>query len=135
MFEVIYASLSGNTKQIAEAIAGELGIKAEDVKTKKELQPESAVILGSYCHGGPSRELLRFIEKNDFKGRKVFLFGTSGTGKGDELDGMEKALEGKECRVLAKFCCRGRFLFANREHPNLEELESARRFARHVAQV
>ncbi len=137
MFEVIYASMTGNTKQVAEAIAAELGVKAEDVKTKKELQPDTFVFLGSYCHllGRPSRELLKFIERNDFKGRRLALFGTSASGKGNELDIMEKVLESKGCRVLAKFCCSGRFLFFNRNCPTAIDLDKARRFALRVTKT
>ncbi len=86
MFEVIYYSMTGNTKKIAEAIAAELDVSAEDVKTKGGLAKDSFVFLGSgrYFHL-PGRGLKKFITRNDFDGRKVALFGTSGEGKGHEV--------------------------------------------------
>jgi flavodoxin len=36
MFEVVYYSMTGNTKKVAEAIAIELEVKAESVKVKKD---------------------------------------------------------------------------------------------------
>ena len=47
MFEVVYYSMCGNTKKVAEVIAAELGVKAENVKTKQELDKDSFVFLGS----------------------------------------------------------------------------------------
>ena len=41
MFEVVYYSMTGNTKKVAEAIAAELGVKAENVKAKKKDWPKT----------------------------------------------------------------------------------------------
>jgi flavodoxin len=51
VFEVVYYSLTGNTKKVAEAIASELGVAAEDVKTKDRLAEESVVFLGAGLYG------------------------------------------------------------------------------------
>ena len=51
MFEVVYYSMCGNTKKVAEAIAAELGVKAESVKVERELDKDSFVFLGSGCYG------------------------------------------------------------------------------------
>ena len=47
MFEVIYYSMTGNTKKVAEAIAAELDVSAEDVRTKGRLAKDSFLFLGS----------------------------------------------------------------------------------------
>ncbi len=133
MFEVIYFSRGGNTGMVANAIALELGVKAEDVKTKKELSKDSIVILGSGCYGGkPGEELLEFIQSHDFKGRKVALFGTSASGLGKEVAVMEELLANEGCSVVGKFCCTGKFLLSSWGHPNEKELEKARAFAREM---
>ena len=78
MFEVVYYSMTGNTKKVAEAIAIELRVKAESVKVKEGLTKDPFVFLGSGCHASrPGRKLRKFIARNDFKGRQVALFGTS----------------------------------------------------------
>ena len=134
MFEVVYYSLTGNTKKVADAIAAELGVTAEDVKTKGRLSENSVVFLGAGLYG-PLKGFgfRRFIGRNSFKGRKVALFGTSGGGKGLEVGALEQAVAAKGADVVGRFNCRGRFLFLIRDHPRPRDLEKARRFAREVA--
>jgi flavodoxin len=135
MFEVIYYSMTGNTKKVAEAIATELDVAAENVKTKAKLAEDSFVFLGAGLYG-PLRGwgLKRFIESNDFHGRKVALFGTSGAGQGKELGALEEAVTAEGAEVAGRFFCSGEFLFlVNHRHPNGKDLENARRFAREMA--
>ena len=47
MYEVIYYSMTGNTRKVADAIATELGVAAENVKTKPRLAEDSFVFLGA----------------------------------------------------------------------------------------
>ena len=131
MFEVVYYSWSGNTKKVAEAIAAELGVKAENIKTKKELTRDSCVFLGSgYYGGGPGRKMRKFIAGNDFKGRQVALFGTSGGGEGKEVRVMEQLLKPKGALIRGSFYCEASYFFLfNRGHPSDEEITSARMFA------
>jgi len=135
MFEVIYYSLTGNTRKVAEAIATELGVAAENVKTKDTLAEDSFVFLGAGLYG-PLRGwgLKRFIESNDFHGRKVALFGTSGAGQGKELGALEELVTAKGAEIAGRFFCSGEFLFlVNRKHPNSRDLGNARSFAREMA--
>jgi flavodoxin I len=137
MFEVVYYSLSGNTRKLAEAIAAELAVFAEDVKAKGGLAEDSFVFLGAGKYG-PLRGwgLKRFIERNDFKGRKVALFGTSGDGTGREIEALEELVAARGAEIAGSFFCRGQFLFViNRGHPTSEDLDNARRFAREIAEV
>jgi len=131
MFEVVYCSMTGNTKKVAEAIAAELGVKAESVKAKQELAKDSFVFLGSGCYGyKPGGKLRKFIASNDFKGRQVALFGTSGSGEGTEVKAMKELLKPKGALIRGSFYCQGKswYLFY-RGHPSNEELANAREFA------
>lgn len=133
MFEVIYYSMTGHTKKIAEAIAEELKVAAQDVKRNAEMSKDSLLLLGSGSYGGrPGKELMGFIESNDFKGRKVAIFGTSASPHGEEIQEMEAALKAKGAVIAGKFNCEGRFLFFNLGHPNAKDLENARRFAQEM---
>ena len=135
MFEVIYYSLTGNTKQVADAIAAELGVVAENVKTKDTLAEDSFVFLGAGLYG-PLRGwgFRRFIDGNSFEGRKVALFGTSGEGRGEEAEALKEAVAAKGAEVVGRFFCKGDFLLlVNRNHPTSEDLEDARAFAREAA--
>ena len=132
MFEVVYYSMCGSTKKVAEAIAAELGVKAENVKAKEWLTKGSFVFLGSGCYAGkPGKELQKFIARNDFKGRQVALFGTSAGGGGDEVRVMEELLKLEGALLKGSFYCKGRFFFFfSRGHPSDEELAGAREFAK-----
>ena len=134
MFEVIYYSKLGNTKKVAEAIALELGVTAENVKAKKGLAKDSFVFLGSGCYAGkPGKKLQKFIKSNDFQGRQVALFGTSGGGKGDEVKVIAELLKPAGALMRGSFYCQGGgFLLFIRGHPNSEELANAREFARKI---
>lgn len=135
MLEVIYYSLTGRTKKVAEAIATELGVAAEDVRTKARLADDSFVFLGAGKYG-PLRGwgLKRFIDRNDFQGRKVALFGTSGDGTGREVAALEELVAAKGAETAGRFFCRGEFLFlVNRGRPSSQDLADARRFAREMA--
>lgn len=131
MFEVVYYSMCGSTKKVAEAIAVELGVKAESVKAKGGLTKDSFVFLGSGCYAGrPGRKLRKFIARNDFKGRQIALFGTSGDGEGKEVKAMAELLKPAGALIRGSFYCKGSFFFLfNRGHPTDEELAKAREFA------
>jgi flavodoxin len=135
MFEVVYYSLTGRTKKVADAIATELDVAAENVKTIDKLAEDSFVFLGAGLYG-PLRGwgLKRFIDENDFDGRKVALFGTSGEGRGKELGALEELVAEKGAEIAGRFFCRGEFLFlVNRKHPTSKDLEDASEFARQMA--
>ena len=135
MFEVIYYSLTGNTKKVADAIATELDVVAESVNTKDKLAEDSFVFLGAGLYGplrgwGPRQ----FIDRSSFYGRKVALFGASGEGKGKEVGALEETVAAKGADVAGSFFCKGEFLFlVNRTHPTGNDLGNARRFAREMA--
>jgi len=129
-FQVIYFSRKGSTKKIADEIASELGVNAEAVNNAK-LSKDSFIFLGSGCYGSkPGKNMKKFIEKKDFKSRNVALFGTSGSGEGTEVDFMEDLLKNKGALVKGKFFCKGRFWFSNKDRPNADDLDGAKKFAK-----
>jgi flavodoxin len=131
MFEVVYYSMGGNTGKVAKAIADELGIKAKDIKSVDILPKDAFIFLGTGCYGAMlPREIADFIERNQLKGRKIALFATSAFGWGKELVVMEKQILDKGVNIAGRFNCFGQFLALKRGHPDVEELEKAREFAR-----
>jgi flavodoxin len=128
-FQVIYFSKKGHTKKIAEAMASELNVTAEDVKDA-QLDGDALVFLGSGCYGGkPAKTMTQFIQDNSFNSRDVALFGTSGSGDGVEANEMENLLKSKDARIKGRFSCKGQFLFANRGRPNDEDVDEPKKFA------
>lgn len=134
MHQVIYFSRGGNTRKVAEIIADEIGVNAQDVEEANIEKGKNFFFLGSGCYGGkPSPKILNFIQAHDFTGQKIALFGTSGSGQGKELESMEKALLENDAKIVGKYSCKGKtFVFINRKHPNKEDLDLARRFARNL---
>ncbi|MBP1928969.1 flavodoxin I [Methanolinea mesophila] len=134
---VLVDSRGGNTRKVAEAIAGALGVTVGDLSAPLPAGAKT-LFLGSGTYGGkPGESMKKFIEANDFTGRKVALFGTSGGPPGAEkmIDAMAEDLSKKGAAIAGRFHCRGKFLFTNRGHPNAEDLENAKKFAREMAGV
>ena len=97
MHQVLFYSKGDNTRKLADAIARELGVKATDIKIASIDPAADIIFLGSGCYGSkPGEEMMKFIEKNYFNGRKVAMFGTSGGNAGMEVDLMATALKHKE---------------------------------------
>ena len=134
MNQVIYFSRSGNTKKIADAIAEEIDTKAENVCNATIDSSSDYFFLGSGCYGGkPSPVMINFIKSNGFSGKKIGLFGTSGSGKGSELKEMKTALGAQRAKIHGSFSCKGKtFFLINRKHPTTKEINHAKKFARNL---
>ena len=129
-YQVIYFSRKGSTKKIADAIASELDVQAEDVK-KVKLKNNVFVFLGSGCYGGkPGKHMVKFIDNNDFKSVNVALFGTSGGGEGKETEVMESKLKEKDANVKGKYFCNGKAWLINKDKPSAQDIADAKKFAK-----
>ena len=137
MFEVFYYARCGNgkgicqsTTELAETIAAELGVKAEDITAKKGLSKDTFVFLGCGCYGDKAGDKLSyFIAENDFKGRQVALFGTSLTNISDKLKRAEELLKPAGAVIKGSFYCERKALpFFHRGRLSKEELATAREF-------
>jgi flavodoxin I len=137
MASVLYYSMTGSTKKMASAIAEELGVRALSLKETAELPQDGVLFMGSGCYGDkPGEDMAKFIAAHDFAGRKVALFGTSGAGAGKEVTAMEGSLKNKGATVLGSYHSKGRaFVVVNIGHPNKDDLEGARKFAREMAKL
>ena len=133
MFRVIYYSMGGKTKKVAQAIAGELGTTAENIRGAGAIRDDDFVFLGSGCYGAVLvKGITDFIEKNQLKGRRIALFTTSAFGLGKEIALMEKSISKKGVNVISHFNCFGQFLAMQIGHPDKTDLQKAREFARSV---
>ncbi len=143
MYDVIYFSRGGNTKKVATAIADELDVKAQHIRSVQSLPEGVDLFMGSGLYFmRPSKLVRDFIRSNDFQGRRVALFGTSGTGFGIETIWMERLLQRKGAVIAGKYYCPGqfscrvagkRFVLMRKGRPANEDLEKARGFARSIA--
>jgi len=131
---VVVDSRGGNTRKVADAIAGELGITVSDITTSL---PDDAKILfmGSGTYGGkPGEAMMKFIGSGNFSGRKVAIFGTSGGVAGGQnmIGVMMDLLKKKGAMIQGSYHCRGKTFLVNWSHPNKEDLENAKKFAREM---
>jgi flavodoxin len=134
MFKVVYYSRSGNTKKVAEAMAEELGMVAEDIRSAEAEEDNSVILLGTGCYGAVvPKDITDFIDRNRLQGRKMVLFTTSLLGLGKEGTLMQKQIQDKGVEIISSFNCYGQWLGMKRNHPDRDDLEKAREFARGVA--
>jgi flavodoxin len=134
VFEVVYFSRTGNTRKVAEAIADELGVTARNIKAVDKLSPDSFVFLGTGCYGAVlPKDIAIFLKRNQFNGRKVALFTTSCFGSTAERSFIEKQISNQGAEITDNFYCLGHWMTMKKNHPNRQELENARSYARIVA--
>jgi flavodoxin len=137
---VAYASRTGNTEKVAVQIAFELGCRAVKITQNSTVQIDSSdlVFLGTWIYGGePSNDMQNWLKTLQFgDSKRVFaLFLTwAGGGASDKLayQRVKSILEGKGQRLQeAPFVCLGKtFGFAHKRHPNDEDMENVRIWAR-----
>ncbi len=129
---VLVDSRGGNTRKVADAIAGELGVTTGDIAAS--LPGDVKILfLGSGTYGGkPGEAAMKFIGSGTFTGMKVALFGTSASDAGSEkmIAVMADALKEKGATILGSYHCRGKFLLINRGRPDKADLENAKQFAK-----
>jgi flavodoxin I len=131
---VLVDSRGGNTRKVADAIAEELGIKANDVTTS--ITDDAKILfLGSGTYGGkPGEAMMKFIGSGNFLERKVAIFGTSGSLAGAQkmIGVMTDILKQKGATILGSYHCRGKTFLVNWGHPNKEDLDNAKKFAKEM---
>jgi flavodoxin len=143
---IVYESVHhGNTKKIAEAIAGVLRAK---LVTAREASPDSVarsdlIGFGSGIYGGRHHTLLlKFVDglpRSD--GKQAFIFSTSGGPNGSKSHRrLREALARKGFAILGEFSCKGFDTFGpfkligglNKGRPNEQDIADAERFAREL---
>ncbi len=127
---VRFYSKSGNTEKLAKAIAQVAGCSAKKI-TEPVTEPTDVLFLGGALYAGNiDKELQKFITSMSAdKVKKVVVFSTAAGPK--SIQPLVKSLlEGKKIVVSDEFFqCKGKFLLANKNRPNDDDLSSAKEFA------
>jgi len=146
-FVLVYFSRRGNTRQVAKAIAQELGINPIDVNAidvnaidvnaeSPNVADADMLVIGSGTYGGkPGKEMVNFLKNLSFvTGKKAACFATCATSAKRTLKTMQETLTKKGYTVVDNFSCFGQYgtiLAASRiGHPTAKELNQAREWAR-----
>ncbi len=122
---VIYSSITGNTKKIAEAIAEESGADIFSVKDAPEDISGYDVVAAGYWirRGQPDPQMEAYLPK--IHGTKVCFFQTHGTAPESEhaVTAFARAgyMLGSGNEVLGTFACRGKINPAMKQRPELKD--------------
>lgn len=137
---IFYFSASGNTKKVAEAMAEELGCKAESMETAGSSVSADILFLGAAVYAtfdhGINPAVSNFISRLDPKKvKKAVLFCT---GFVQTAITTMKDLLGKRNIPVSEnsFFCKGKlFVVFNFGHPDRADLVNAKKFARSIVSV
>lgn len=137
MIRVVYFSRGGNTRRLAEAVAGEVGTQAESVAELMYVQGADLLFVGASAYAGDigaeMREYLAKLTPGDVG--RVAVFG-SAAGKKSMRDVVAAVLEPNGIPVEKEaFLCKGAFLIVNRGKPDAADCAGAREFARKIAGI
>ena len=129
---VVYASMTGHSKKIANAIGKELGVEPQNVKVNPTLGKVEVLFIVGGIYGNESMpEMINFANQLGKEQVKKVVLITSRTGKTATQASLRKVLEGKGILVeVEEYLCRGSFLFIGLGHPNRKEIEDAVKFAK-----
>ena len=129
---LIYATKTGHSRKIAEAVAAGLGIKAMDIKSNPTISDIDLLFTVGGVYGGVSApELLDFVGKMDSGSVKRAVIITSAVSQSARQKDLRAAFEAKGIDVMEEeFKCRGAFLFLGIGRPNATDIENAVTFAK-----
>jgi flavodoxin len=143
---IVYTSIAhGNTEKVAKAMAEVLNaalVKAQDA-TPEGLTGFDLLGFGSGIYNGKNhQDIFALVSRlPSLAGKKVFVFSTSGYGTTKPNDKLAKELEAKGAALAGQFACKGLDTYginrlyggAAKGHPNEDDLNAARAFARKLA--
>lgn len=139
---VIYASKSGNTKKIAEAIAQQIGTQAHNISRDTQypsIENVDIIFIGTGIHAGtPNPDIEKYLTALNLTEPKQFvLFITwGGAGRTDQQvkAKLQTILEHQGHRVLRDyFTCYGGWKLLRRGRPNTDDIKSAAEWAEKIS--
>ena len=127
-----YFSKTGNTKKLADAIAGAVDVPAETVD-KPLTEDVDILFLGSSVMAAqPRREVKKFISSIDVKVGQVVNFGTAAFIE-STYSGVKRLVGKKGIKMSEQeFHCKGSFQGRHKNRPNQEDTQKAAEFAKEV---
>jgi flavodoxin len=127
-----------NTEKVASAMAGVMNAA---LKRVEEVRPEDLsgydlIGIGSGIYAGKfHKSLFKLVDRIPRLEKDVFVFSTAGGPQEKYEQPMKELLVSKGARVVGEFRCTGQagflgFTWANKGHPDEQDLENARAFAK-----
>ncbi|HAF48259.1 MAG TPA: hypothetical protein DCL08_03335 [Anaerolineaceae bacterium] len=133
---VIYYSKLGHSKKIAQAIADELGVKAQDIRDNPEIKDIESLYVVSGIYGGKSApDMLEFLKTLDGQQIKQAYLLTSSGGKTTRAAELRAVLTKLGIPVAEEeFTCQGAIFLFGMGHPNKADIQNAIQFVQSVSQ-
>ncbi|MEN3186879.1 MAG: flavodoxin family protein [Atribacterota bacterium] len=138
---VVVSVHHGNTRKIAERMAKELGaqlVEPEEINPSEILTYDLLGLGSGIFFGRFHKRILKFVDNlPPGRGKKAFVFSTSGLGQSSYNEPLRVILREKGFEVVGSFTCRGYDTFSllkvfggiNRGRPNEEDLRASSVFA------
>jgi flavodoxin len=139
---IVYSSVHhGNTAKVARTMADVLGavlVKTDEIPPKA-LEVYDLIGFGSGIYfGSPHKAMLALVDSlPEVKGKKAFIFSTSGRGGMGFHNSLKGKLLEKEFQIVGEFACKGFDTYSllkifggiNRGRPDEHDLQEAGKFA------
>lgn len=122
---VVYATITGHSKKIADYIARAIGTTAASVKDNPAMSDIDLLFIVGGIYGGQSSEnLTGFAQGLDGENVKNAAIITSSLTQQKKQEALSEILRGKGINVADEIICKGSFLFfMGFSHPNKKDLE------------
>lgn len=129
---VVYMTKTGHTEKLAIAVAKECGTTPIDLSKPHVLDMPDCLFIGTGIYGGkPPQELLNYINQLPANQIKYAVIFSSSVQKKDHSELLVNNLRAKGIEVFPeRFACYGSFMFFKRKHPNTDDIEAVRAFAK-----
>ena len=130
-YAVRYYTKTGNTKRLAEAVAGALGVEAKPISVPVDEEVDLLFLGNSYYAFNISADVKRFLASLDkAKVGKIVNFGSAAM-----LNSTYKKVKAEADKVgipmeTREFHCKGEFKGIHKGRPNQEDLNNAAAFAK-----
>jgi|AGTN01.1.fsa_nt_gi Flavodoxins len=130
---IIFATRTGHSKKLAEAVGERLGIIPRDIRKDPSLVSADLLFVVSGIYGGMATpELLGYLTRLDYSRVRRAAFITSAAGGKDLKKESQRILREKGVVILGEFVCKGSFLFVSLGHPNKKDIFAAADFAEKI---
>ena len=133
---VVFRSMTGHSKKIAKAIASELQVEVQNIKSKPTLTGVDLLFLVGGIYSGESlSDTLEYAKTLSGAEVKNAVLITSSTSNKKGQDGVRKILESNGVIVDGEeYRCFGNFLFVKIGRPNKKEIATAVEFAKRMVE-
>ncbi|GLC80703.1 flavodoxin domain-containing protein [Lacrimispora brassicae] len=125
---VFYATATGNSRKIAEAIGSKLKVKSHNImESPSQYTTDTLVIVGGIYFGKNKKELKNFVNSlNPVTVKRAVVVTTSGAGQSRTIPAeIVDLLESKNITVLGELGVRGKALIFPTGHPSEADLKAA----------